>query len=201
VEGLNLPFVTLEQTVRQHLPKGYLGIVHRIDRPTSGIILMAKKKSALRHLQQQFEQRKIRKDYLAATQSPPPKKADTLEQWHHRSSDQKKALITDQPVKGSKEARLWFRKVAEVSGRALIQVRLFTGRYHQIRAQFAQMGCPLLNDQLYGAEECTADIAIALHAWRLQFKDPANASTVSLEAPTPQHAPWPEPWQNLSDLP
>ncbi len=201
VEGLGLPFLTLEQAVRHHVPKGYLGIVHRIDRPTSGVLLMAKKKSALRHLQQQFEKRTIRKDYLAVTQSPPPRKADTLQQWHRKSADRKKALITDQAVKGSKEAKLWFRQIGEVNGRAIVQVRLFTGRYHQIRAQFSQMGCPILNDHLYGADKQTEDVAIALHAWRLQFVDPADGSLISLTAPTPQNALWPAAWQNMSDLP
>lgn len=201
VEGLNLPFLTLEQAVRNHLPKGYLGIVHRIDRPTSGLLIMAKKKSAHRHLQQQFEKRMIRKDYLAVMEHPLPKKAETLQQWHRKSADRKKALITDQQAKGSKEARLWYRKVAEADGQALIQVRLFTGRYHQIRAQFAQMGCPLLNDQLYGATNQSEDIAIGLHAWRLQFRAPDDGSLISLAAPTPESALWPASWQNLSDLP
>jgi len=201
VEGLNLPFLTLEQAVRNYLPNGYLGVVHRIDRPTSGLVIMAKKKSAHRHLQQQFEKRLIRKDYLAVTQYPLPQKADTLQQWHRKSADRKKALITDQPVKDSKEARLWFRKVAESDGQALVQVRLFTGRYHQIRAQFAQMGCPLINDQLYGANKQTEDIAIALHAWRLQFGNPSDGARISLAAPTPESALWPASWQSLSDLP
>lgn len=201
VEGLDLPFVTLEQAVRNHLPKGYLGIVHRIDRPTSGVLIMARKKSALRHLQQQFERRTVRKDYLAVTQSPPPRKADTLQQWHRKSPDRKKALISDQEVTGSKEARLWFRQVSEIDGRALVQVRLFTGRYHQIRAQFASLGCPLLNDQVYGADQQTDDIAIGLHAWRLQFRDPADGSIISLTAPTPENTLWPAAWRNLSDLP
>ena len=200
-EGLNLPFLTLEQAVRNHLPKGYLGIVHRIDRPTSGLLVMAKKKSAHHHLQQQFEKRMIRKDYLAVTEFPLPRKAETLQQWHRKSDDRKKALITDQPTKGSKEARLWYRKVAELDGQALVQVRLFTGRYHQIRAQFAKLGCPLVNDKVYGAHKQSEDIAIALHAWRLQFNDPTDGSTISLTAPTPQGALWPTPWQNLSDLP
>jgi len=201
VEGLHLPYVTLEHAVRNHLQKGYLGIVHRIDRPTSGIVLMAKKKSVHAHLQQQFEQRSIRKDYLAVTQSPLPRKADTLQQWHRKSPDRKKALISEQAVTGSKEARLWFRQVSEIDAPALVQVRLFTGRYHQIRAQFSQMGCPILNDHLYGADKQNEDVAIALHAWRLQFRDPADGSIISLTAPTPQNALWPADWQNMSDLP
>lgn len=200
VEGLNLPFLTLEQAVRNHLPNGYLGIVHRIDRPTSGLVVMAKKKSAHRHLQQQFEKRMIRKDYLAVTEYPLPRKANTLQQWHRRSGDRKKALITDQPVKGSKEARLWFRQVAEANGQTLVQVRLFTGRYHQIRAQFAQMGCALLDDQLYGATKQSEDIAIGLHAWRLQLRDPADRSDITLAAPTPANQPWPGQWQDLITL-
>lgn len=188
---------TVESLLRAHWPpRAFVGFPHRLDRPTSGILLVARNKSTLRALNQQFAAGQVQKHYLMLTQKTDLPKAQTLTHWLQKDRQKRSAIITGQPTPNSKECRLWFRQLQVTPPKqTLLQVRLFTGRYHQIRAQMAHIGAPVLNDTSYGSESVSSDPCIALHAWRIQFTDPKTGNTVHLEAPLPQNECWPVAWQ------
>jgi len=165
-------------------------LLNRIDRPTSGIMILVKKKSALKKLAEQQEDHRLSKTYLALTeQLPQPPEARLL---HHVYKDlmQKKLLVYDDPREGhTKEARLSYKYLGAGNGYHFLEVRLETGRYHQIRAQFAHMGWPVVGDSAYGSQVSFGPNRIGLHAWKAQFMHPATNEPVYAEAPLPDH--WP----------
>jgi 23S rRNA pseudouridine1911/1915/1917 synthase len=181
---------TLEDQVEAYFSHqkrhSFLGIVHRLDRPTSGLVLMAKKKSALKSLNQQFAERSIQKTYLALVQGTLPQESAELQHYLTKDQALKKALVFDAPGTGRDLARLTYRLVKIQGEHSLLEIELHTGRYHQIRAQLGAIGCPIVGDHLYGATQDFAENAIALHAWKLNFKDPASGNELALVAmPTP----------------
>lgn len=197
VEKGSQAYDTVESLLRAHWPsRAFVGFPHRLDRPTSGILLVARNKSTLRALNQQFAAGQVQKHYLMLTQKTDLPQAQTLTHWLQKDRKQRRASITDQSTLGAKEARLWFRHLQVTPQQhTLLQVRLFTGRYHQIRAQMAHVGAPVLNDTPYGSEKLSPEPCIALHAWRIQFADPKTGKTIYLEAPLPQNPCWPASWQ------
>jgi 23S rRNA pseudouridine1911/1915/1917 synthase len=174
-----------EALVFDYLQRGrrppFLGIVHRLDRVTSGVLLLAKKKSALRELNRQFAERQVQKTYLAMVEQLPAHAEGELTHWLVKSQAEKRALVYAQEQPGSLRCSLHYRCL---SGN-LLEVRPATGTFHQIRAQLAAIGCPIAGDQLYGASQVYRPRAIMLHAWRLQFTDPSSGQAVALEAPPP----------------
>jgi 23S rRNA pseudouridine1911/1915/1917 synthase len=177
---------TLEDQVETYLSSQkrsfFLGIVHRLDRPTSGLVLMAKKKSALRDLNQQFAERSIQKTYLALVQGAPSPEQAELQHYLVKDQAQKKALVFDAPGPERNLARLAYRLVKTQGEQSLLEIELHTGRYHQIRAQLGATGSPIIGDLLYGSTQDFAGNAIALHAWKLKFKDPGSGNEVELVA-------------------
>lgn len=179
------------------LKKGYPKVINRLDRPTSGIILLAKKKQALRLFQKEFADRKVEKHYLAIVEDNPPPlpKADTLMHGHNRTNDRRKAIITPDIQDHQVTAKLWYRELAAIPHFRIYQIRLFTGRFHQIRAQFAFLQRPVRNDTLYGAKRETDKPIIGLHAWKLVCTDPQDDKPITLIAPIPKHTLWPTLWR------
>lgn len=167
--------------------KPYVGIVHRLDRAVSGVVLIALRKSALTALQMQFEQRQTKKTYLALVQGHPQFSSATLEDTLLEDKPTKRAQVVKAGTPGAKAAVLHYRVLKSFSKHALLEIQLETGRFHQIRAQLAHAGFPILNDQKYGADlEDTCPMeAIGLHAWQLSFTDPSNKENVQAEAPLP----------------
>jgi len=180
---------SLEDEVWKHLEarqrKVYLGIVHRLDKVTSGVLLMAKKKSALKKLNEQFRQRRVEKTYLALTDQPPPTDSGRLRHWLKKDSPNKRSLIFSTPQEGAAEVELRFRYLGCPAGYHLLELQPREGKFHQIRAQLAAAGLPIVGDEKYGSFAAYAGAGIALHAWRLRFFDPETGEPVILKTPPP----------------
>lgn len=186
---------TIEDQVLAYLQRStsmpFLGIIHRLDRVTSGILLLAKKKSALRKLNEQFSQRQVKKTYLAVVEGVPAKPEALLSQWLYKDQKEKKAIIFDEAGEQRDPCQLHYRVLKKDGERALLEVELLTGKFHQIRAQLASMGTPIIGDDKYGASHFVyADKGIALHAYNLSFQDPIDAAPVRLQARTPANPIW-----------
>lgn len=179
---------TLEDRVESYLwtkKPPFVGIVHRLDRVTSGVIIFAKKPSILKNLNRQFETRKIKKCYRALTSPCPAPNRFVLEHFHGKDLQKKKAIIKDHSFPGSKPCKLSYTVKNNMADDALVEVWLHTGRYHQIRAQLAHMGWPIKGDIKYGATVPYEKQGIALHAHKLQFLHPFSGDIIEIEAPVP----------------
>jgi 23S rRNA pseudouridine1911/1915/1917 synthase len=169
----------------------FVGVVHRLDRVTSGILLMAKKKSALRKLNVQFAQRQVKKTYLAMVEGIPTQSEALLAQWLYKDQKEKKAIIFNEPGENRDACKLQYRVVLQEKDKALLEVELLTGKFHQIRAQLAAQGTPIIGDQKYGATKIQyAEMGIALHAYSLEFMDLIDQSPIRLNAQLPLHPVW-----------
>ena len=185
VEKISPQIITLEDLVYAHLlltaKKPFVGIVHRLDRPTSGIILFAKKPSVLKIMNAQFEKRTVRKYYVALVDGEIPNPSGSLKDYLHKDFFQKKAIISNQKSKENQEVKLNFRKIGLVGHRPLLNIELLTGKYHQIRAQLAYIGCPIAGDTLYGGTAWDKE-GIGLHASALQFDHPETKERITIKS-------------------
>lgn len=158
----------------------YLQAVHRLDRPASGILLFAKTKTALVNLMVQFEKKQVEKIYRAVTDNKPPAESGTLKHWLKKDPEGRKALISEKQSKSAQRCELTY-KVLEVKDKEyLLELRPQTGRFHQIRAQLAYIGCPIVGDVLYGGKFWKEN-QIKLHAFRLSFNHPKTGTPMELE--------------------
>jgi 23S rRNA pseudouridine1911/1915/1917 synthase len=164
--------------------------VHRLDKPVSGTLLIARKRSVLKILNQQFESREIGKTYLAIVSTPPPSPEGELRHWLMKDDEAKRANIKDTRSPLSVEVRLTYKTLKEKNGKTLLEIDLITGKYHQIRAQLAHIGSPIIGDEKYGSIEKYIDNALALHASKLTFRHPIDGTVMSVVAPTPDDAWW-----------
>lgn len=161
----------------------FVRAVHRLDRPTGGILLLAKTKTALSHLMAQFEGKTVKKVYRAVLDKPLPLPAATLRHWLKRAPDGRSALVFERDMPGSQLAVLHYKQLTDPAGRGyLYEIELETGRFHQIRAQLAHTGCPVTGDTTYGGSAWKAH-QIKLHAGRLEFEHPKTGQIMVLEAP------------------
>ena len=166
---------------RPRSPKtAYVGIVHRLDRPVSGCLLLAQNKSTLRTLNQAFADRRVDKTYLAMTEAPLPADAGELRHYLLRDKFGRKAVAATRPLPGAKESVLRYRRLPLAGRGWLYTVEPVTGRFHQIRVQLATAGAPIVGDALYGARTPHTEHAIRLHAARLDFPDPLTGKSVSV---------------------
>lgn len=173
--------------------EAWLGVVHRLDRPVSGVVLFAKTSKALPRLNKMFAEHKgVRKTYLAIVASRPPETEGTLTHWLTRNEQKNIARAYDREVPGSKKAVLHYRLVAASERYFLLEVELQTGRHHQIRCQLAKIGCPIRGDLKYGAPRSNPDGSISLHAWRLELEHPVSHLPITIEAPLPEEPLWRE---------
>lgn len=157
----------------------YAQHLHRLDRVTSGIVLFSKQKEHLRNLSEQFAQRQVSKYYVALTEKAPEKKAGILEHWHRK--EKKKAVLVLEGTEFAEKAKLEYT-VQPHGNNVLWNIKLHTGKYHQIRVQLASIGCPILGDELYCSTEPYQTNAIALHAAKLIIKHPATKEEMVFEA-------------------
>ncbi|MBT1685475.1 RluA family pseudouridine synthase [Dawidia soli] len=176
--------------VRRYLkslvPKGepvYAQHLHRLDRPVSGIVLFARRREVLHTLSDQFAQRTVKKYYQALTSHAPTEPAGTLVHWHRK--EKKKAVIENVEAPGMEPVRLDYSVKPYGDDRFLWDITLHTGKFHQIRAQLAHVGCPIIGDSLYGAALAFKPDAIALHACRLQFTHPVTGLASLVDSPHP----------------
>lgn len=206
VQGDKTGDVPLSDSVKAYLKEKYakpgnvfLGVVHRLDRPVSGVVLFAKTSKSLPRLNKMFaEHAHVRKTYLAIVAARPPQAEGTLVHWLTRNAQQNTARAYDREVPGSKRAELSYRLVAEGERYFLLEVELRTGRHHQIRCQLAKIGCPIRGDLKYGAPRSNPDGGISLHAWRLELEHPVSHLPLSIEAPLPGDRLWQELAERMS---
>lgn len=166
--------------------KSKLQLIHRLDRPASGLALFARTDGALASLNEQFRERKVEKIYLAAVQEKPPKEKDKLIHFLKKNPHNNRTQAFEKEQPGSKKAELSYRYLGGTEHYHLLEVMLNTGRHHQIRAQLAAIGCSIKGDVKYGARRGNRDRSIHLHAWKLRFRHPVSGEMEEVVAPLPE---------------
>jgi len=168
----------------------FLGVVHRIDRPTSGAVVFARTTKSLTRLNAMFASRNLQKTYWAVAKWNLPDTQGALRHFLKKNEAQNKSYIVAENVVGAKNAEMVYKVLAASDHYSLIEVELLTGRHHQIRAQLASLGCPIKGDLKYGAERSNADGSIHLHARSLQFQHPVSKEIITVVAPVPDEPLW-----------
>jgi 23S rRNA pseudouridine1911/1915/1917 synthase len=156
------------------------------------VLLLAKTPAALKALGGQFEKREVRKIYLAVAEGKLPLPKGELTHWLRKNALNRRSVVVEAGAPEARECRLLYRVLGERDGRSLVEIELLTGRYHQIRAQLAAVGCPVAGDVKYGASSRVGEEgeSICLHAWRLAFRHPKTGEPVDMEAPAPDSTGW-----------
>jgi 23S rRNA pseudouridine1911/1915/1917 synthase len=164
----------------------FLGVVHRIDRPVTGVVLFARTSKSLSRLTTMFREGKIRKIYWAIIKNQPENPSGRLIHYISRNAKQNKSYCHDSPGPGLKMAILKYNVMAKSDNYFLVEIGLETGRHHQIRAQMAHIGCPIKGDLKYGSPRSNRDGGISLHAREIRFTHPVSGEEISITAPTPE---------------
>ncbi len=168
----------------------YLGVAHRLDRPTSGIVVFAKTSKALPRLNRLFAEKKAKKTYWAVVKNSPKKERDILVHWLKRNPKQNKSYAYKKEVHDSKKGILEYRVIKKLDTYFLLEIDLKTGRHHQIRSQLAAIECPIKGDLKYGFDRSNKDGSIHLHARSLSFIHPVKKESLEFVAPPPQDPIW-----------
>lgn len=168
----------------------FLGLVHRLDRPVSGLVIFAKTSKALSRMNALFQKGGVHKTYWAIVNNKPPRKEELLTHYLVRNEKQNKSYASLEERSGSKQARLTYRHLSSVERYHLVEVELHTGRHHQIRCQLSAIGCPIKGDLKYGAKRSNLDGSISLLARKLSFVHPVSGEEINLEAPLPTETLW-----------
>lgn len=168
----------------------FMGVVHRLDRPVSGLVVFAKTDKALVRLNQMFKDRSLRKIYWAITRNKPPQEEGHLVHWLRKNEAQNKSHASESEQVGSHRAELSYKCIASSDKYYLIEVELHTGRHHQIRTQLSAIGCPIKGDLKYGDKRSNEDASISLHARTLQFIHPVKKEEMRFTAPVPEDTLW-----------
>ena len=164
----------------------FLGLVHRIDRPTSGLVIYAKTSKALSRLTQMVKNREIKKTYWAVVPKEIVPQSQRLVHYLKKNEKNNKAIIFTKPTDGAKESILTYQISKMLDNYQLLEVDLETGRHHQIRAQLSKIGIPIKGDLKYGSPRSNANGGISLHARKLEFIHPVTKESISITAPIPQ---------------
>lgn len=165
----------------------FLGLVHRIDRPTSGLVIYAKTSKALSRLTVMVKNREVKKTYWAIVAKEMIAQQQRLVHYLQKNEKNNKAIVYIKPTVGAKEAILTYTVIKSLENYQLVEVDLETGRHHQIRAQLSKIGIPIKGDLKYGAARSNPDGGISLHARRLEFQHPVTKELITIEAPVPQN--------------
>ncbi|WP_333600426.1 RluA family pseudouridine synthase [Flavobacterium sp.] len=187
----------LSEVVKEYIKDKYqkpgevfLGVVHRLDRPTTGIVVFARTSKALTRLNEMFSQRETQKTYWAVVKNKPPKTTDNLVHFLKRNEKNNTSKAHTKEVPESKKASLDYTIIKELDNYFVLEINLHTGRHHQIRAQLAAIGCPIKGDLKYGFDRSNPDGGIHLHARKLVFIHPVTKESLEIIAPTPKDAIW-----------
>ena len=195
VQGDKTGDTPLSYFVKQYIKKKYnkpgevfLGTIHRLDRPTSGIVLYARTSKALSRMNEQFRNKEVQKTYLAVVDNIPPNNAGTLVNFLQKNQKQNKSYVT----KGNngKHAILDYKLLKKLDNFYLIEVKPQTGRHHQIRVQLANIGCIIKGDLKYGSKRSNKDASIHLLAQKLEFIHPVKKESITILAPAPKDSVW-----------
>ena len=168
----------------------FLGVVHRLDRPVSGLVVFAKTSKALSRLNEMFRTGDVHKTYWAIVKKNDIAPEATLTDWLTRNERQNKSYAHNREVPGAKKAVLSYKVRSMSDNYMLLEVRLMTGRHHQIRCQLAHMGCPIKGDLKYGSPRSNPDGSISLMSRRVEFVHPVSKETIAVEAPVPDDRLW-----------
>lgn len=168
----------------------YLGVVHRLDRPTTGIVLFAKTSKALTRLNEMFKNRATQKTYWAVVKDAPNEPKGILEHYLKRNPKNNTSKAHLKEVPDSKFARLDYTVIATLTNYTVLEINLHTGRHHQIRSQLSAIGSPIKGDLKYGFNRSNPDGGIHLHARKLEFIHPVAKTPISIVAPLPDEATW-----------
>lgn len=198
VQGDRTGDMPLSEMVKAYIKQKYskpgevfLGVPHRLDRPTSGVVLFARTSKALARLNDMFRSHEqIRKTYWALTAAPPMPEQGHLEHYLLRKEQQNRSFVVRQGTPDAKLAKLSYRTIARSERYYLLEVNLETGRHHQIRCQLAAIGCPIKGDLKYGAKRSNPDGGICLHARSIEFIHPVSKQPIRIVAPVPTDTLW-----------
>ena len=169
----------------------FLGVTHRLDRPTSGVVLFARTSKALTRLNEMFKSHEqIRKTYWAIVQGCPKVPEARLENWLVRNESLNKSFLAKPNAKEAKLAILTYKMLVRGDNYSLLEINLETGRHHQIRCQLSAIGCPVKGDLKYGAKRSNPDGGISLHARQIEFIHPVKKEPVCITAPVPNDSLW-----------
>lgn len=197
VQGDKTGDTPLVETMKQYIKEAYakpgnvfLGVVHRLDRPVSGLVIFARTSKALSRLGNMFRNGEVHKTYWVLTKNTPETAQGTLVHWLVRNEKQNKSYAYDREVPNSKRAELDYKVIAKSDNYTLIEVNLKTGRHHQIRCQLAKIGCPIKGDLKYGAKRSNPDGSISLCAHAVEFVHPVSKKMIRVVAPLPNEPLW-----------
>jgi 23S rRNA pseudouridine1911/1915/1917 synthase len=168
----------------------FLGVVHRLDRPVSGVMLFARTSKALARMNEMFRENKVKKIYYAIVKERPPEDEATLTHFLKKNEKQNKTYAYDEEVKGSKKASLTYRIKGRSERFYFLEIELHTGRHHQIRAQLSKIGCPIKGDLKYGFSRSNEDGGISLFARRLEFEHPVRKEPIVITGHFPEGDIW-----------
>ena len=168
----------------------FMGVIHRIDRPVSGLVLMARTSKALERMNEQFKNREIEKKYLAVVRNRPVANAGNLVHWLIKNPETNVTKAYEKEVPNSMRSELNYKLIGELDGFYLLEVNPITGRPHQIRVQLASMNCPIVGDNKYGYPRGNKDKSICLHAHSVKFMHPVKKEEMQLFAALPQDNFW-----------
>ena len=209
VQGDKTGDTPLSEMVKAYIKEKYqkpgevfLGVTHRLDRPTTGVVLFARTSKALTRLNAMFQSHEqIQKTYWAIVQTPPNRliasSPNRLENYLWRNEKQNKSFVVKPGTKDAKRAVLTYQAIAHSERYTLLEINLETGRHHQIRCQLAAIGCPIKGDLKYGAKRSNPDGGISLHARKIEFTHPVSKQVISIIAPVPNDSLWQTLTSNL----
>ena len=197
VQGDSTGDVPLVELCKQYIKEKYqkpgevfLGVVHRLDRPVSGVVVLARTSKALDRMNALFRDKETLKTYFAIVRKKPPQPEGVLVHWLQKDEKKNKTTVFKNETKGALRSELSYKLIGTAQDHWLLQVYPVTGRPHQIRVQLASMGCVITGDLKYGDKEPNPDGSIYLHARRLTFVHPVKKEKVTFEAPLPEMGMW-----------
>ena len=186
--------LTAENQVHKHLQTNrrepYIGVIHRLDRVTSGVLIFAKKKNVLVAFNELFSSRKVQKTYWAIVHKKPAQNKETLNHFLFKNNFKKQAEIVPVNTKGAQECSLSYRVLEQNNLGYLLEIKPKTGRFHQIRAQLAHIGLPIIGDEKYGSDQKYLPLSICLHARKLTYTPVDSNDPVTYEAAAPSNKYW-----------
>lgn len=187
----------LSEIVKEYLKERYnkpgnvfCGVVHRLDRPTTGVVMFAKTSKALSRLNDMFRNDEVEKKYWAIVKDCPNPMQGELVHWLKKNEKNNKSVAYDKEVRGSKKAILRYKLLGRSDNYYLLEVELESGRHHQIRSQLSKIGCPIKGDLKYGATRSNPDGSISLHARYISFVHPVSKKVIEVTAPVPNDNLW-----------
>jgi 23S rRNA pseudouridine1911/1915/1917 synthase len=197
VQGDKTGDATLPDAIKAYLKEKYnkpgnvfCGVVHRLDRPTSGAVIFARTSKALERLNAQFREKETNKVYWAIVENKPEKATGRLVHFLRKNESQNKSYAVDAKTNGAKEAILSYKLIQSSERYHLLEIALETGRHHQIRTQLAAIGCIIKGDLKYGAKRSNEDGSICLHARKISFSHPTTKEIIEIIAPVPEIGIW-----------